>query len=100
VDLEQLKYLTDDQKDKYLAYEKVFDQKGWGFILGWLQGQIQEQAVRAINASSWDDHRVATGARIAYEQLASLRESVEAEFIARAEENMLNAKEDDELEYE
>lgn len=100
MDLEQIKYLTDDQKDKYLDYERTFESKGWGYVKGWLLGQIQEQVQRALFASSWEDHRVATGMRIAFEQMLSLHENVEAEFVSAAEANMLNAVNDDELEHE
>lgn len=100
MDLEQLKYLTDDQKDKYVTLERTFDSKGWKIIEVWAQQRAIEEHHRAAMASSWEDHRVATGARLAYEQLANLRDTTELEFTQLAEQAMLNDTIEEELEHE
>lgn len=100
MDLEQLKYLTDDQKERYVTLERTFETKGWVIVEAWAKQRAIEQLERAAYASNWEEHRVATGARLAYEQIANLREDTEKEFTMIAETNMLNAQVDEELVHE
>jgi hypothetical protein len=97
MDLEQLKYLTPDQKDRYVTLERMFDSKGWAVVEAWAKQRATLEYQRAATASGWDDHRLATGSRLAYEQIANLREATEQEFVDLAEQAMLAEQENEEL---
>jgi hypothetical protein len=100
MDLDQLNYLTDDQKDRYVTLERTFDSKGWKIVEAWAVQRAQEEFQRAGFAATWEDHQRATGARMAFEQLAALRDATELEFVNLAESNMLNQQEEEELNHE
>lgn len=100
MDLNQLKYLTPDQKDRYVTLERMFEGKGWSVIEAWAKTNAVQQMERAAFAGNWEDHRMATGSRLVYEQIVNLRESTENEYVALAEQAMLAIAEEDELEHE
>lgn len=100
MDLDQLNNLTDDQKDRYVTLERTFDSKGWKIVEAWASVRAQEEFQRAAMAGTWEDHQRATGARMAYEQVAALREATELEFLNLAESNLLNTIEEEELTHE
>lgn len=100
MDLEHLALLDDDQKDHYVKYERMFDTPGWALIEEWARLNSQQQFMRAAYAGSWEENRIALGARLVYEQIANLRNTTEAEFMAKAEQALLNTAFEEELEHE
>ena len=100
MDLEQLKYLTPDQKERYVALERTFDSEGWKVIRAWAATQSSLAMERAAFASNWEDHRIATGVRLSFDQIVNLRDATEAEYVSIAEDAMLSDEETDELEHE
>lgn len=90
MDLEQLARLNDAEKDRYVKLERMFDTPGWKIVEDWARQNAQQQMLRAAHATSWEQHQMATGARLVYETVASLRDTTEAEFTAKAEEALLN----------
>ncbi len=100
MDLEQLKYLTPDQKDRYVTLERMFESKGWQVVQAWAASRAENEMRRAAFTGTWEDHRLATGARLAYEQFVNLREATEQEFVDLAEQAMLAEQEDEALDNE
>lgn len=100
MDLEQLRYLDDDQKARYVKLERTFNTEGWVVIEEWALEKIDAAIKAAASASSWDQHRILTGMRLAFEQVAGLRDSTEKEFLQMAEDNLINSQQEVEEEYE
>lgn len=100
MDLESLKYLSDEDKNRYMTLERMFQSDGWKVLMAWAVENHEQQMIRAVMAPSWEDHRIATGARLALEQVIRFEQTTEAEYQQRAEDAMLSAESDDEVEYE
>lgn len=96
MDLEQLALLDDVSKERYVTLERMFDTPGWKLVEEWAKTNAQQQFHRAALAGSWEENRMALGARLAYEVIAGLRDSTEAEFIAKAEDAALNGQYEEE----
>lgn len=97
MDLEQLARLDDASKERYVKLERMFDTPGWAIIEEWAKTNAQQQLLQGAYAGTWEANRMAAGARLVYESVASLRESTEAEFVAKAEEALLSSEFEDEL---
>lgn len=76
----QLSLLNDEQRSRYNKLEALFEHPGWKIVEEFAQASAQQQAQRTLNANSWDEHRLATGARMAFAQIAALPEVTENEF--------------------
>lgn len=100
MDQEQLSYLTDQQKERWQILENLFAHPGWNLIVQFLEIEAENQNIRAANAASWDENRLAVGARAAYAQLAKLAESTEHEFALLAEQAREAALAEDEGDFE
>lgn len=87
MDLEQLNYLTDQQKARYSQLENMFETPGWKLVEDFANRNAEEQYQRAASARDWNEHRLATGARAAFITIARLRDTTEVEFAQLAEEN-------------
>lgn len=100
MELEQLKLLSPEQKDKYMRLERLFEQPGWDDIERWALVNRMASAERQLNAQNWDQNRVAHGARLAFEMLENLKAATEHEFEALAADAQQAAEIDDSLENE
>lgn len=96
----QISFLTDEQRERYSALESLFEQPGWKIVSEFLTASVAAQSARALNATTWNEHQLATGARHAFAQVLQLPEVTETEFANLAAESATNAAEDDEVEYE
>jgi hypothetical protein len=76
----QLSLLTDQQRERYSKLESLFEHPGWKIVQEFADTSASAQAQRALEAPNWDQHRLATGARHAFAQVASLQEVTENEF--------------------
>lgn len=85
MDLEQLKFLTDAERNRYMVLERFFETEGWKMITEHAKAGSATQEQRMINAQTWDIHRYASGARAVYEQFVNLPEQIETEFTQMAE---------------
>jgi hypothetical protein len=86
LDQDTLKYLPPHDKERYSKLEKLFGSEGWAEIERWAVVNRMMSVERQLNATSWEQNRVAFGARQAFEMLEQLRESTEREFIQMAED--------------
>lgn len=96
----QLSLLTDDQRERYAKLESLFEHPGWQIVQEYAQAGVASQAQRAMNATSWNEHQQATGARLAFSQVAALPDVTHAEFSNLAAEAAMVQAEDDEIDYE
>lgn len=86
LDLEDLVHLDAAQKDRYMALERLFESDGWHIVKAWADQCAGEHLLRIVNSTSWDQNRVAVGARIAFLQMLNLEGSTEAEYSAFVEQ--------------
>lgn len=106
MDLEQIKHLNDEQKNRYMALTKLFEMPGWVIIQTWAERNYEESRDRAASASSWDQNRIAVGERIVYDVLRKMEEITEREYsalsedMARRNEETLEVDSDDLLSHE
>lgn len=96
----QLSLLTDEQRDRYNKLESLFEHPGWKIVEEYAQAGVTSQAQRAMNAQSWPEHQQATGARLAFSQVAQLPDVTHTEFANLAAEAALVREEEDEIDYE
>jgi hypothetical protein len=87
VDLDDIQYLNDAEKDRYVKLERLFTSDGWSLVEEWAKQQRENATGRLINANSWEEHRVMTGVRAVYAEVENLRESTEATFAQIAAAN-------------
>jgi hypothetical protein len=76
----QLSLLTDQQRDRYNKLESLFEHPGWKIVQEFAETSAAAQSQRALEAPNWDQHRLATGARVAFTQIAQLPLVTENEF--------------------
>lgn len=87
MDLDQIKHLTNEQKDRYMALTRMFEMPGWAIIKKWADLNHDESRERAASASTWDQNRIAVGERIVYDVLRKMEDITEREYSALAEDN-------------
>jgi hypothetical protein len=96
LDLEDLAFLDANQKERYMALERLFESDGWHIVKAWADTCCGEALNRIVNSQSWDQNRVAVGARIAYLHMLNLESATEAEFtqyVEQAKEAKVDAEE-------
>lgn len=86
MDQDLVKYLPPEQAERYGRLEKLFGEAGWQEIERWAVVNKVLSVDRQLNATTWEQSRVAYGARQAFEMLEQLRESTEKEFAQMAED--------------
>lgn len=96
----QLSLLTDEQRERYNKLESLFEHPGWQIVSEYAQAGVTSQGLRAVNAQSWAEHQQATGARLAFAQVASLPDVTDTEFANLAAEAASIQEEADEIDYE
>ncbi len=96
----QLSLLTDEQRDRYASLESLFEHPGWKIVSEFADASVQQQANRALNATNWNEHQLATGARAAFLQIVNLQDVTETEFANLAAQAMASQEEEDEIDYE
>jgi hypothetical protein len=100
MDLEQIKYLSNEEKDRYAKLERLFSSDGWTLVEEWAKQLHSDATARVLSATSWDVNRVFTGARAAYNEVATLREATEEQFVQMAEAARAAAVIEEESKYE
>lgn len=100
MDQEQIKYLTDEQRDRYKKMADLFEMPGWEVLKNWARINADEARDRGASATSWEMNRIAFGERIVYDIIKQLDEINEREYSVLADENRARAEEDDIVETE
>ena len=87
LDTEELVHLNDAQKERYMLLERLFEHPSWPAIMAWAEINANEQTSRLIFCKTWDENRMAAGARAAYTHLLNIENVTDLEFKAYAEQN-------------
>jgi len=89
--MEEIGLLSDTQKQRYAELERLFEQPAWNTVKLWATNNAREQEVRLINAATWDENRIAAGARAAYLHVLNIEEVTEHEFRLLGQQNVVAA---------
>jgi hypothetical protein len=100
VDLNELQYLTDLEKSRYMMMERLFAQPGWTEVIKQAEQGVQETVMRGANAATWEENRIALGGRVVYAWLVNLQQSTDLEFEQLAAEAKAAKQEKDEQDFE
>ena len=85
MDLQMLKYLSDEDKTRYMVLERLFAQAGWKLLVEECQKWALAAKDRAAFAQTWDQNRLAVGNGFAYDHISRLEEITETEYEQKAE---------------
>jgi len=86
MDADQIQRLSPEQRGLYKQLEDVFGMPGWKIIVQWAAQNMQDQHNRAALATSWDANRLNVGAAAAFGRMVALRDAMETEYAALAEQ--------------
>lgn len=100
MDLDRLKLLDPEQKERYMRLERLFEQPGWQDVLKWALVNKVSALGRELNALNWETNREYHGARLAFEMVQGLQDSTELEFEAMASDALTDTSDEIALEHE
>jgi hypothetical protein len=100
MDLEQIKFLDDGQKDRYMKLQRVFESDGWALIEQQMRNAAAAATDRILNAQTWDQSNLNRGARFVYNEVATLRETTDIEFAQLAAAQAATQEVQNEIEFE
>jgi hypothetical protein len=80
MDIHQINALSNEQKAKYMALQRLFDQPGFKYLVEWAKAQVSDSTARELSAPNWDQVLLMRGARFAYTNFAEIEKYTEAEF--------------------
>jgi hypothetical protein len=100
MNLEQIKHLPDEMKERYAQLERLFRMPGWAVVMDWAKARRAEAETRQLHAGNWDAVVLNRGATLAFAALETLESTTEQEFAAAAEAGAERSLLDDEAEYE
>jgi hypothetical protein len=85
MDLNELKFLSDEDKDRYMKLERLWSQPGWALVIELAAQLAATHKDRATFAQTWEANRMALGSAFAYDHISRLQELTEAEFEQKVE---------------
>jgi len=88
MDIHQINALSNDQKSKYMALQRLFDQPGFKYLVEWAKAQTADSTQRELSAPNWDQVLLMRGARFAYGNFAEIEKYTEAEFTELADSEL------------
>ncbi len=91
-----LKWLPDDDAGRMLDLERLFEMPGWKIVEEWAATSGESAQVRAANAGSWADNRIAYGQGLVYNEFLRLAERTLIEYTNMAEQAKLDSELEDE----
>ena len=74
--MEILKHLGEQETKNFLAFEELFGSDGWKLVLHYANQQSINEGFNGANAKSWEDNRVAFGARKTWDHLLNMESVV------------------------
>lgn len=94
--MEQIQYLNDTQKERYMLLQRFFESEYWPLLKTWANANAAEALQRVVFAGDWDSNRVAFGAHLAHMQLVNVEQTIDLEFANYAKEAQEAAEKEEE----
>lgn len=85
MDLNHLKFLSDEDKERYMKLERLWSQPGWELVVELARQLAEAHKNRATFANTWEQNRLALGSALAYDHISRLQELTEAEYEQKVE---------------
>lgn len=83
--MNDIKFLSDEDKTRYMMYDRLFSTTGWAAVVSLCVELAAQATNRAAFAKSWDDNRLAIGNGYAYTHIANLQDLTETEYQQKAD---------------
>jgi hypothetical protein len=96
MDMHQINALPNTAKEKYMAYQRLFDQPFYADFVKWAETEANEAATRALLSTKWEEFCFSRGQQLAYAKVAQLETIIENEFTAVAQQVLEAQREHDE----
>lgn len=100
MDLKQLQFLSDEDKERYMSLERLWEQPGWQLVVQLATQLAIANKDRATFATSWEQNRMALGSAFAYDHISRLQELTEAEYEQKVDSQLSAARATEEEVYE
>jgi len=80
LDMDELKHLPNEYKDKYMLLERLFGDKSWEYIKAWCQKSADQQVIALLQAQNWEQHVYAAGKRDGFLEMLNMEKNVAFQF--------------------
>jgi hypothetical protein len=80
LDMDELKQLPNEFKDKYMLLERLFGDKAWEYVKAWCQKSADQQIALILQAPNWDQTVYARGKRDGFLELLNMEKAVAFQF--------------------
>ena len=103
IDASLIKFLPDSAQVELRNWENLFESAGWKQLQKVLEESFESAQTAALDATTWEDNRVAVGTMRSLKLLFNMPSLVENQFTSRANEAATTLEEEvesRELEYE
>jgi len=80
LDMNELKQLPNEFKDRYMLLERLFGDKAWEYVKAWSQKSADQQIGAILQAPNWDQTVYARGKRDGFLELLNMEKSVAFQF--------------------
>jgi hypothetical protein len=99
--MEMLRWLNDEEKQRFVALEHLFESDGWRlYIKPQLAASIERFKEAGANARTWEENQQALGARLFAEELHNLEQGFFNTLANAAQERREAVAAEDEEEFE
>ena len=86
LDMHDIQYLSNEQKERYLQLQRFFESDHWKLLQAWASANHNQWLLATALASSWEVNRMNFGQSLAYERLFNLEKEVDNEYANYAKE--------------
>ena len=80
LDMEELKMLPDEFKDKYMLLERLYGDKAWALVKAWAEQSANQQVQAILQAPNWDQTVYARGKRDAFMEMLHMEHGTNFQF--------------------
>jgi hypothetical protein len=83
---ETMKFLTDVERERFVAFQAMFESTGWKLLAQYAQAEAAAALTRGAYAKTWEESKVASGNRDIWLTVANLENQFMSEFELIADE--------------
>lgn len=80
LDMEELKLLPNEFKDKYMLLERLYGDKAWELVKAWAMQSADQQVTLILQAPNWDQTCYARGKRDAFLEMIHMERGTNFQF--------------------
>lgn len=96
LDMDELKLLPDEFKDKYMLLERLYGDKAWDLVKAWATQSSDQQVAAILNAPNWDQTVYARGKRDAFLEMIHMERGTNFQFRGIIREGLARKAADEE----